>query len=61
MEEVVARVDAEAEAEDGVGEAGRGVDGAGEGDGVSWRGEWPGERSIAPAALGLGLDRKSVV
>lgn len=59
MEEVVvvARVDAAAEADDGVGEAGRGVEGAGEGEGERWRGEWPGERSIAaavaPAALGL--------
>jgi hypothetical protein len=57
LEEVVARVDAEAEAEDGVGEVARRVEGAGEGEGERSRGEWPGERSIAaavaPAALCL--------
>ena len=51
---------AEAEVEEGVREGGRGVEGAGDGDGERLRGEWPGERSIAApvaaaAARGLGL------
>lgn len=52
---VAAAARADAEADEGVGEEGRGVDGAG--DGERWRGEWPGERSIAAAAVAAGEAR----
>jgi hypothetical protein len=42
---------------EGGGEAGRGVECAGVGDGERRRGELPGERSIAPAVASLGLRR----